>query len=257
MVIGWADAGYVGIRGIEYIEEELDAQLVGEIDLSPYIPMPKSRIDKGVMRRLEFPKGELSLLRDERIILFKGEVPKIKQIELAREIVELALELCVRRIYTIGGFQAPTHHLDEPRVLGVVNKAELKEELSLYGIDTEWDYYGTTSMNGLILAISKDEGIEGISLWGEVPNYLAGIPYPKITRALLLPLSNMLRMNIDFSDLDEEVRVSQEKINDIVENLSESHPEFKSYLEELRKDRGGIDNLLKEIEDFLRGEDGR
>ena len=41
---------------------------------------------------------------------------------------EIAQELHVSRIYTLGGFGVG-HLVDQPRVLGAVNRAELREEL--------------------------------------------------------------------------------------------------------------------------------
>jgi hypothetical protein len=92
-------------------------------------------------------------------------------------------------------------------------------------------------LNGLILGMAKERGMEGVCLLGEVPSYATQIANPKASLSVLGILSKMLGITLDLAELghlaeqvDEEMdriakRVTAEFIDQFTEPIWEQNEE--------------------------------
>jgi proteasome assembly chaperone (PAC2) family protein len=83
-----------------------------------------------------------------------------------------------------------------------------------------------SGLNGFLLGLAKEKGIEGICLLGEMPNYLSHIEYPKASYAVLSTLTKILSINIDLNELlaismyqEEEIKKYIKKVEEQVSKL--------------------------------------
>ena len=69
-------------------------------------------------------------------------------------------------------------------------------------------------LNGLLLGVTKERGIDGVCILGEVPSYATRIENPKAALAVVKALVGILNMEIDTDELaniaeETEVRMRQ------------------------------------------------
>jgi proteasome assembly chaperone (PAC2) family protein len=128
------------------------------------------------------------------------------------------------------------HHSEELKVWGAATTADLVEELSKYDVVLRGNLR-IAGLNGLILGMAKEKGMEGICLLGEVPAYATQIANPKASLAVLRVLTKMLGITLDLTELghlaeqvDEEMdkiakRVTAEFIDQFTEPIWEQDEE--------------------------------
>jgi proteasome assembly chaperone (PAC2) family protein len=67
-------------------------------------------------------------------------------------------------------------------------------------------------LNGLLLGVAKERGIEGLCLLGEVPAYASRMPNPMAALAVLRVLANILEVEIDLVELTRVAEETREKM---------------------------------------------
>lgn len=267
LVMGWADAGLVGIDAIDYLIDKLGAEEFGEIEPHYFSFLPQSIVRGGVLQEIEYPRNSFYYWKNKKsnhdLILLSGKPPAMNHFELANLILDVAESFKVSRIYAIGGIQASIAHTEKPKITAIVNKPELKKYVIRHGIELRMNYHGPTSMNGLTLGIAKHRDIEGISIWGWVPNYIGEIPNPQICEAVLRILTIMLDIGIDFSDMENEARLAKAQIDELVSYVRQQNPKLDRHIHRLEngmnievsaEDR---QKFFEELEEFLKQQKGR
>ena len=114
-----------------------------------------------------------------------------------------------------------------------------------------------------------DRGIPAIGIWAQVPHYIATMPYPSASVALLDGLRESTGLVFDAAELRGEVLTQGRRLDQLVAN----NPEHQSMLHQLEQlydagddvadiDGGGPsleyrsgDELAAEVEKFLRDQD--
>lgn len=265
LVVGWSDAGQVGTGVTDYLVGKLGAEEFGEIEPHKFSLSPNTIIKGGVLEEVEYPGTSFYYWKNKNstsdLIIFGSQSPSQGQYEFANLILDVAELFAVKRIYAVGGVPANIPHDANPKPFAVVNSSRVKRHLKPYEVEVGLDYYGPTSMNGLILGLAKQRNIEGLSLLGWVPCYITEIPNPRICEAILRVLTRMLSIDIDFSEIESEVQYADKQIEEVVSYIREQNPDFLRHIGKLEKaisleppeDRK---KFFKEIEEFLRKRHG-
>jgi len=265
LVVGWSDAGQVGTGVTDYLVNKLGAEEFGEIEPHKFSLSPNTIIKGGVLEEVEYPGTSFYYWKNKNstsdLIIFGSQSPPQNQHEFANLILDVAELFSVKRIYAVGGVPANIPHDENPNLFAVVNSARVKRYLKPYDVEVGMDYYGPTSMNGLILGMAKQRGIEGLSLMGWVPCYITEVPNPRICESILRILTRMLSIEIDFSEIESEALFADKQIDEIVGYIREQNPDFLHHIERLEKrlnfeppeDRK---KFFREIEEFLRKQHG-
>ena len=174
LIEGLPGIGQVGKLVAEYMIHMLKAEKIGEIH-SIYFP-PQVLLDENGLARLA--RNELFLYQSEGhdIVFLVGDHQSTSNeghYILADQYCEIAEELKVKRIYTLGGFGVG-HLVNAPRVLGAVNRAELRPELEEAGVTFNRDEPGGGIIGaaGLMLGLSAQRGIDAVCLMGETSGNL-------------------------------------------------------------------------------------
>lgn len=266
LIVGWTDAGHVGINAIEYLVDKLEAEEFAEIEPQIFSSLPYTLIKGGVVQKIEYPGNSFYYWKNRKstgdLILFSSKPPVTNHHELANLILDVAELFNVSRIYTVGGIQANIAHTAQPRIFAVINNPHLRDCLAHYDIEAGTNYYGPTSLNGLLLGIAKQRDIEGISLWGWVPSYIGEIPNPQICQAVLQVLTRMLDIDIDFAEIETEARRADKQIDRLVRYLRRHDPDLDRHIGRLEQDiitevsKEDRQIFFKELEKFLREQKG-
>lgn len=122
------------------------------------------------------------------------------QYVLVESILDEVQKLGVKTMYTLGGY-GTGKMLEKPRVLGAATDRELVKELKDLGVVFRKNEPGggIVGASGLFLGLGMRRGMRGVCLMGETSGYLVD---PKSAQSVLEILSSILRVRIDFADLE-------------------------------------------------------
>jgi len=216
LIEGLPGIGQVGKLVAEYMIHMLNAEKIGEIH-SIYFP-PQVILDETGLARLA--RNELFLYQSEGrdLVFLVGDYQSTSNeghYILADQYCEIAEELNVKRIYTLGGFGVG-HLVDEPRVLGAVNRAELRPEMEEAGVTFNRDEPGSGIIGaaGLMLGLSARRGIDAVCLMGETSGYLVD---PMSAASVLAILSKLIDVPVDPTRLNDRAAEMEKVIEGLVE----------------------------------------
>ncbi len=123
----------------------------------------------------------------------------------------MGLKFQVKRIYTCAAALTRIHHTEQPKVWGVATTQQLTDKLKEYDLIQRGNLH-IAGLNGLLLGVAKERGVEGICLLGEVPIYATRIQNPMAALAILGVLTKMLDIEIDTSELAQLASETKEKM---------------------------------------------
>ena len=241
LIAGWPGIGNIGIAAVDTVRGQVQAEEFGEIEPWHFFYPREVSIKNGLLAGLEFPRNKFyhRRLEKEDLVVFIGEEQPSegrrmyaegdKAFKMANLVIDAASEFGCRRVYTSGACVSPIHHSTRPRVVAVVTSEKLKDEAAGYPNTVLISEIGgresqgvITGLNGLLLTVARKRGLEGICLMGEIPDWLAGVPfpYPRASRSVLEVFAHLLGIEIDFGTVDEMTR----EIEGIVEPMYEKFP---------------------------------
>lgn len=235
LLAAWSGMGNVALGVARYLRDKLGAELFGEIRLTDSFRFSGILVnDDGTVespRSTEAPRNNLYCWRNEDfdhdLVIIIGEAqPSGMEYELARKVIDAAEKLKVRRIFTSAALAIPMKIGQESRVHFVATDSRLIEDLK--GYDMELMAGGSISgLNGFLLGIAKERGIEGVCLLGEMPNYLTNIEYPKASYAVLSVLTMILHIDVDLGELLVTAQYQEEEIRKYIKKIEEQLRQLK------------------------------
>ncbi len=238
---GWPGIGNIGLIAIDTLKGVLMAEEFAEIDPWDFFYPEKVSIRDGLLKDLEFPSNKFyyQRLKNRDLIFFIGEKQPTegdrtyatgeKAYQIANLVLDVAEKFGCQRVYTSGACVSPVHHTMKPRVVSVLSSDKLAEEVIRYPNTILVSEMGgresegvITGLNGLLLAVAKNRGLESICLMGEIPDWLSGspFPYPRASKSVLEVFAGILGISIDLTVLDEMTA----QIEGIIEKIYEGFP---------------------------------
>jgi len=250
--------GGVAIIAANFLRQQLGAEEFAEIDPYHFFSPAQVLIEDGLIQVPELPQSKFySWDRgyEHSLVIFTGSSQPERGYEFAHRVLDVAEEFQVIRIYTFAAFPLFIHHSRQPGVWGTATDAELIEYLRGYGVQL-MEQGSIGGLNGLLLGVARERGIEGICLLGEIPVYATQIANPKASRAVLEVLIEMLDIEINLDELTawaERFEPEMDKLyNALPEDMREAVDRFESMTTHLRPTETETErDLIEEIEDFL------
>ena len=238
----WPGIGDVSLTAAKYLVDKLKAVEIGEIEPINFFEPVGVTVKDNVVENPRFPESKFYYWqprynRDKGLLIFVGEEqPAFKGYELVNYVLEVAQRFKVARVYSCAAAVTRVHHSEEMKVWGAATTSKLVDELNKYNVVLRGNLR-IAGLNGLILGMAKERGMEGICLLGEVPAYATQITNPKASLAVLDILTKMLDITVDLTELgnlaeqvDEEMdkiakRVTAEFIDQFTEPIWEQDEE--------------------------------
>ena len=244
---GWVDGGEVATGTIKYLIKKLRAGLFAEMAVGPFhiyqVPgqislRPQIKMEDGRLRKHQSPKNQFFYYKNHDaandLVLFLGTEPNMNWEEYIACILGLSEKLSVSRIYMLGGVLDETPHKKEPNVSCACSSDELKEEMNKYAVQFS-SYEGPGSFATSMLYTGQNKGLDVVNMTVRAtyyPEYNIIIPRnPKSIRAITRRLNTLLRLKLNFTDLDKEV----DNFEDKLEFMASQSARFRNYVEELEK----------------------
>ena len=213
LIATWPGMGMLARLSGDYLIKQLNAKQFAEISSPSNDIYFKDGLGEVTNYRHRFYYAH-SEQRDLIICVGELQPQTIKEInELANQVLDVAKEFGAERVYCFAA--VPNPHDVMPHVFGVVNQPELADFLKGKGIKLVEGDGRITGLNGLLIGIAKQRGIEGICLLGEI-RYL-DIPQPRSVQAVLNKLAKILDIRLDFTELEHQAEVMDQQLEEIKE----------------------------------------
>jgi len=269
---GWNDAAEAASMVVSNIGESCGAKRFGGFDAEEFFDYqttrPQIKLVEGVTRTIEWPENDLSAtgtsveaLGGRGAVLLSGPEPNFQWRAFSEAVVELARELDVRLVVTLGALLADVPHSRPVSVAANAQDPSLVENLGL----SPSRYEGPTGITGVLHRYCAGKGLPAVSFWASVPHYLPSVPSAPAALALLQNLSRLLGASFNTAHLERTSEDYQRQVSAAVAQDSDL-TSYVRMLEERYDTQAaqGIRNLpsgeelASELERFLRekGEDG-
>ncbi len=266
---GWNDAAEGATGALDHLLETLCAddnaaasQLIAEIDSEEYfdfqVNRPQVSLDELDNRTITWPSTQIFAVSvpqfSRDLVIVKGIEPSMHWKSFVREILDLADDLEVSLVITVGSLLADVPH-SRPISVGLsASNPALAKNLNL----EISRYEGSTGILGIINDGALRRGIDAISMWAAIPHYAANSPSPKASLALIHAIEDFLEFTIPLGDLPSEADEWEKEIDDLAQEDTDVADYVKS-LEE-SKDAQDLpdvsgDMIAKEFERYLRRKD--
>jgi predicted ATP-grasp superfamily ATP-dependent carboligase len=262
---GWNDAGEAASGVINHLGIAWQATPIGAIDPEEYydfqVNRPVVEIEEGRTHRLIWPTTRFSLARAEAsglprdVVLVHGIEPNMRWQAFSGELVEGLAGWGVEMVIVLGALLAETAHTRPVPVSVGSSDPALIEGSGLSRVD----YKGPTGIVGVLQHACAAAGMESVSLWAQVPHYVAQPPSPKATLALLRCVEDILDLPLPLADLQEEARAWERGVDE----LAQSDAEVAEYVRTLEEAKDATelpeasgDAIAREFERYLRRRGG-
>ncbi len=262
----WLDAGFGAQGAIAAILETIPTEVLATFTADEFIDFrarrPTARISDGVLAGVNWPEIQLRAGQDgagKSVLVLVGPEPDIAWHAFVRAVVGLAKQLGVRLVVGLGAYAAAVPHTRPVRLTAIATVAELAAQVGVVA--------GTTEVSaGIQTALQEGfaaAGIPAIGIWARIPHYLAALPYPAASAALVEALATVAGLELDAGELHAAAASVLTQIDDVLATSEEHHalvrgleavfdgavatpPDFS--------DLPSGDELAAELERFLRGE---
>ena len=232
---GWNDGGQGASLAGGYLAKTWEAARFAEIEPEGFYDFQATRphvsLVEGQTRHIDWPENAFyhssipGLDRDAVLLL--GIEPNLRWRTFTGMIVDLARDLGVEMMITLGSLLADVPHTRPSPVTGGATDPELIERLGLQ----RSRYEGPTGIVGVLHDACNHANIPSVSLWAAVPHYVSLAPSPRAALALCQRLGDILGTTIEVDELEDASSRYSEQVSEAVA----SDEETAAYVEELEQ----------------------
>jgi proteasome assembly chaperone (PAC2) family protein len=266
---GWVDAGLGATTAIaSLLGHEATATVVtfnGEHFLDQRARRPVAHIVNGVTTELTWPRTVIRHGHDAAgadVLYLVGPEPDFHWRAFCDAVVGLAKSWRVRMVVGLGAFPAPAPHTRPVKLAATAPpaSAELVERIGIVHGELE---VPAGVMSALELAFA-DVSVPVVTLWARVPHYVAGMPFPEASAALVEGLAALGGLTLDSSALRHAADSSRRQVDQLIADNSEHRAMVRKLEENIDASEGNAmgveevpsgDEIAAELEEFLRGEE--
>ncbi|MBP9115877.1 MAG: PAC2 family protein [Acidimicrobiia bacterium] len=265
---GWNDAGDAGSDASNWILNEYDPRLIGEISGEDYLDYQQLRpniiVNEEGIREVSWPSNEISLVSipgsNHDIIILNAFEPNYKWKSFSQDVIKILTTFNCEEAFTFGSLLAEVPHTRPTRLTGIATDKDRLNALEVLPSN----YQGPTGIVGILHAAFQEKGINSTSLWAAVPHYVTQSPQPSAINELLNTFGALIGIDFDTS----LIALRTQKWVDDVSEAIEDDDEASSYVADLeeRFDAGDISegfdmmpeelpnagSIVSEVEQFLR-----
>src|SRR5919202_2736940 len=263
---GWNDAAEAASVTLAALRDAWGARRFGSFDAEEFFDYqttrPQIKLVEGVTRRVEWPENSLFATASSLqaaggrgVVLLSGPEPNFRWRAFSEAVIELARELGVEVVVTMGALLADVPHSRPVSVAANTQDSALVENLGL----SASRYEGPTGITGVLHRACAEGGLASVSFWASVPHYLPAVPSAPAALALLDSLSGLLGVEVDTSNLErgaaayqEQVSVAVSQDSDLSSYVRMLEDRFDSQVDQGSRNLPSGDELAQELEGFLR-----
>lgn len=230
---GWVDAGRAGKLAIRHISNVSESSQIGEFNTERLLDYrahrPTLHIVNGISADIDWPTIELRAGKDSNqrdILLLSGAEPDYLWRTFVAEVVARAKAFKVKRLVCLGAYPAAAPHTRSTRLTITSPTPEL---VRVHQSGATLDV--AAGIATAIEAACFANGIDSLSLWAQVPNYISSTQYPDAALSLVEGLKECAGIEIDGGILKEQAQIMREQLTELI-SADEDHSQTVANLEE-------------------------
>jgi proteasome assembly chaperone (PAC2) family protein len=263
---GWNDAAEGASGALSHLlsawrdkDDEVVPQLIADVDAEEFydfqVNRPHISIDESSIRSITWPGTQVfglavpSMVRD--LVIVTGVEPSMRWKSFTSELLDLADDLEVSLVVTLGSLLADSPHTRPITVTGTGAHPNIAERLGV----TVSTYEGPTGILGIIQDSCMRRGIDAVSFWAAVPHYASNSPSPKASLALINSLEDFLDISIPLGSLQTD----SDQWEKSVDELAAEDADVAEYVKSLEESKDAAELpdvsgelIAKEFERYLR-----
>jgi len=233
MLAAWPGISNVAMIVATYLARKLDFKELAEVRADHFFDPIGVLVKNNVVEAPQFPQSKFYYWKNKGggsdIILFIGEAqPATKEYELANCVLDVGLKFRVKRVFTCAAALTRIHHTEQSKVWGVGTNQTMAQDLTKYDL-VQGGSLQISGLNGLLLGVAKERGIDGVCLLGEVPAYTPRVQNPMAALAIIDVLKNMLAIEINTDELAQFANETREQMKQVA---AEAMGEYIDYYTE-------------------------
>jgi uncharacterized protein len=237
LMAAWPGMGHVALKAYVYLHEALRAQNLAFVEEPEFFRLPGINIQDGLVQSTLLPQSGFYYWKHPGgsgdILFFIGDQQPVggKEYQLSEALLNFAGSLGVKRVVTAAAMPTAINHYQDSRVWVTATHKELLSELSPY-CDRVLREGQISGMNGLLLGVAKQMGMEGFCFLGEIPFYTTEIENPKASKAVLDVLIKVLGLEISLGELEELANQTEKEIDHYLLELQQREQEEEKQTED-------------------------
>jgi hypothetical protein len=270
MLTGWIDAAGAAAAAADALSDECETSPIVRFDDDTFIDYrarrPLMELRDGintdlVWSTIELRAGRSSSGRD--VLVLSGPEPDMAWHRFARAVSDLAVELGVTKMIGFGAYPFATPHTRPARLSCTSPSTEVLASVTFQRSSVDVPAGMAAALEHAMHAVK----IPALGIWVQVPHYVAAMPYPAASVALLDGLAEATGIEVAAADLRSAIGPQRQRIDATIADNPE-HLAMLRQLEELYdaatdgdvapsagfEMRSG-DELADEIQQFLRDQD--
>ena len=257
---GWIDAGLGADGAADVLIEGLERETIARFDADALLDWrarrPTMRLVEGINTQLTWEETELSWAKDKSgqdVLLLFGNEPDHAWLTFSEQAIDPALDLGARMVVGLGAYPTPVPHTRPPLIAASASSPELAQGFVLNSVEVP------SGVQGMIERRAHLRGLPALGLWAQVPHYVAAMPYPAASLALLQATNRVAGLDLPLGNLPDLADASRRRIDELIAQ----NPEHAAMLEQLESQAEqqatstalsatSGDELAAELERFLR-----
>ncbi len=229
LVAVWPGMGNVALNAGVYLLSKLDMNLIAEFETSDLFDVDYVEVRKGLIQKARRPHNRFFLWTDPNkahdLVVFLGEAqPPIGKYAFCRQLMAYARQNGIERVFTFAAMATQMHPTDRSRVFGAATDSETVQELQRLELELLEDGQ-IGGLNGILLGAAAESAVPGACLLGEIPHIFSQLPFPKASLAILEVFTTITGLELDFTELAEQAKMTEERLEELLTQVQKSFGE--------------------------------
>jgi uncharacterized protein len=216
LVAVWPGMGTVAMGAGYYLMAKLGMHLWEELPARDLFEVDHVDVKDGLIQVAPLPRSRLFVWRDPQrhhdLIVFIGEAqPTAKSGLICHQLIDRVRPLGVTRVFTFAAMATAMRPGDHGRVFGAaIDRGTLDRFRNLDVTVLEGGQIN--GLNGVLLGVAAESGMQGGCLLGEMPQLFAQLPYPKASLGVLESFATLADIKIDLTELGAHAQEVEQKL---------------------------------------------
>src|SRR5262249_17962048 len=162
------------------------------------------------------------------LVLFVAPEPNLKWRSFASVMLDGMQHFGVQSMMCIGSIFGAVSHRGVVRMTGWANDDRLTQSLAEHNVQFT-NYEGPTGFVRVLLAEAEKRGLPSLAVYGFAPNYIQGVPNPRVSHALLQTFSAISGVPLELRELDRAGRALSRQ----VDRLLHDQPQLREQVDRM------------------------
>src|SRR5438874_4493500 len=232
---GWVDAGSGGTGGVRHLISNLQTRKLAEIDPEEFYNFTDTRPLVSIVgageRSVHWPRDEFHAAIMEHtsdLVFFVAPEPNLKWRTFASVVLDGMQHFGVQSLVCVGSIFGAVSHRGDVRMTGWANDESLNETLTRNNV-VFTNYEGPTGFVTVLLSEAEKRAMPALAVYGFAPNYIQGVPNPRVSHALLRTFASISGVPLDLHELDRAGRALLRQ----VDRLLQDQPQLREQVERM------------------------